>query len=166
MVIAQAYAIFNHDTIRDRIFAILRKLCKAKCTESIYTTHNYISVTEEFPMLRKGAINASQNRKICIPFNMRDGIAICMGKGNAQWLDSAPHGAGRKMTRNQARKQIPLSEYESAMTGIFSTSVCTETLDESPQAYKSAEEILSLITPAVDIISFVRPKFNIKDTGK
>ena len=166
MVIAQAYAIFNHDTIRDRIFAILRKLCKAKCTESIYTTHNYISVTEEFPMLRKGAINASQNRKVCIPFNMRDGIAICMGKGNAQWLDSAPHGAGRKMTRNQARKQIPLSEYESAMTGIFSTSVCTETLDESPQAYKSAEEILSLITPAVDIISFVRPKFNIKDTGK
>ena len=67
MVIAQAYAIFNHDTIRDRIFAILRKLCKTKCTESIYTTHNYISVTEEFPMLRKGAINASQNRKVCIP---------------------------------------------------------------------------------------------------
>ena len=166
MVIAQAYAIFNHDTIRDRIFAILRKLCKAKYTESIYTTHNYISVTEEFPMLRKGAINASQNRKVCIPFNMRDGIAICMGKGNAQWLDSAPHGAGRKMTRNQARKQIPLSEYESAMTGIFSTSVCQETLDESPQAYKSAEEILSLITPTVDIVSFVRPKFNIKDTGK
>lgn len=166
MVIAQAYAIFNHDTIRDRIFAILRKLCKAKCTESIYTTHNYISVTEEFPILRKGAINASRNRKVCIPFNMRDGIAICMGKGNAQWLDSAPHGAGRKMTRNQARKQIPLSEYESAMTGIFSTSVCQETLDESPQAYKSAEEILSLITPTVDVISFVRPKFNIKDTGK
>ena len=166
MVIAQAYAIFNHDTIRDRIFAILRKLCKAKCTESIYTTHNYISVTEEFPMLRKGAINASLNRKVCIPFNMRDGIAICMGKGNAQWLDSAPHGAGRKMTRNQARKQIPLSEYESAMTGIFSTSVCQETLDESPQAYKSAEEILSLITPTVDVITFVRPKFNIKDTGK
>ena len=166
MVIAQAYAIFNHDTIRDRIFAILRKLCKAKYTESIYTTHNYISVTEEFPMLRKGAINASRNRKVCIPFNMRDGIAICIGKGNAQWLDSAPHGAGRKMTRNQAKKQIPLSEYESAMTGIFSTSVCQETLDESPQAYKSAEEILSLITPTVDIVSFVRPKFNIKDTGK
>ena len=166
MVIAQAYAIFNHDTIRDRIFAILRKLCKAKCTESIYTTHNYISVTEEFPILRKGAINASRNRKVCIPFNMRDGIAICIGKGNAQWLDSAPHGAGRKMTRNQARKQIPLSEYESAMAGIFSTSVCTKTLDESPQAYKSAEEILSLITPTVDVISFVKPRFNIKDTGK
>ena len=117
-------------------------------------------------MLRKGAIDASENRKVCIPFNMRDGIAICMGKGNAQWLCSAPHGTGRKMTRNQARKQIPLSEYESSMTGIFSTSVCPETLDESPQAYKSADEILYLITPTVDVISFVKPKFNIKDTGK
>lgn len=166
MIIAQAYAIFNHDTIRDRIFAILRKLCKAKCTESIYTTHNYISVSDEYPMLRKGAIEASEGRKVCIPFNMRDGIAICIGKGNAQWLNSAPHGAGRKVSRNQARKLIPLSEYEASMTGIFSTSVCAETIDESPQAYKSSEEILSLITPTVDVMSFVKPKFNIKDTGK
>ena len=166
MIIAQAYAIFNHDTIRDRIFAILKKLCKAKCSESIYTTHNYISVTDEYPMLRKGAIEASEGRKVCIPFNMRDGIAICRGKGNEQWLDSAPHGAGRRVSRNQARKLIPLSEYEASMSGIFSTSVCAETLDESPQAYKSSEEILSLITPTVDVISFVKPKFNIKDTGK
>ena len=97
---------------------------------------------------------------------MRDGIAICMGKGNEQWLCSAPHGAGRKMSRNQARKQIPLSDYESAMSGIFSSSVCAETLDESPQAYKPTEEILSLIGPTVDVVSFVKPKFNIKDTGK
>ena len=166
MIIAQAYAIFNHDTIRDRIFTILKKLCKAKCAESIYTTHNYISVTDEYPMLRKGAIEASEGRKVCIPFNMRDGIAICRGKGNEQWLDSAPHGAGRRVSRNQARKLIPLSEYEASMSGIFSTSVCAETLDESPQAYKSSEEILSLITPTVDVISFVKPKFNIKDTGK
>ena len=166
MIIAQAYAIFNHDTIRDRIFAILKKLCKAKCAESIYTTHNFISVTDEYPMLRKGAIEASDGRKVCIPFNMRDGIAICRGKGNEQWLDSAPHGAGRRVSRNQARKLIPLSEYEASMSGIFSTSVCAETLDESPQAYKSSEEILSLITPTVDVISFVKPKFNIKDTGK
>lgn len=166
MIIAQAYAIFNHDTIRDRIFTILKKLCKAKCAESIYTTHNYISVTDEYPMLRKGAIEASEGRKVCIPFNMRDGIAICRGKGNGQWLDSAPHGAGRRVSRNQARKLIPLSEYEASMSGIFSTSVCAETIDESPQAYKSSEEILSLITPTVDVISFVKPKFNIKDTGK
>ena len=166
MIIAQAYAIFNHDTIRDRIFTILKKLCKAKCAESIYTTHNYISVTDEYPMLRKGAIKASEGQKVCIPFNMRDGIAICRGKGNGQWLDSAPHGAGRRVSRNQARKLIPLSEYEASMSGIFSTSVCAETLDESPQAYKSSEEILSLITPTVNVISFVKPKFNIKDTGK
>ena len=166
MIIAQAYAIFNHDTIRDRIFAILKKLCKAKCAESIYTTHNYISVTDEYPMLRKGAIEASEGRKVCIPFNMRDGIAICKGKGNEQWLDSAPHGAGRRVSRNQAKKLIPLSEYEASMNGIFSTSVCAETLDESPQAYKSSEEILSLITPTVYVISVVKPKFNIKDTGK
>ena len=166
MVLTQAYAIFNHDTIRDRIFAILKKLCKARCTESIYTTHNYISVNEDWPVLRKGAIAAPEGRKISIPFNMRDGIAICMGKGNDQWLCSAPHGAGRKMSRNQARKQILLSDYESAMSGIFSSSVCAETLDESPQAYKPTEEILSLIGPTVDVISFVKPKFNIKDTGK
>ena len=166
MVLTQAYAIFNHDTIRDRIFVILKKLCKARCSESIYTTHNYISVNEDQPVLRKGAIAAPEGRKICIPFNMRDGIAICMGKGNDQWLCSAPHGAGRKMSRNQARKQIPLSDYESAMSGIFSSSVCAETLDESPQAYKPTEEILSLIGPTVDVISFVKPKFNIKDTGK
>ena len=166
MIIAQAYAIFNHDTIRDRIFTILKKLCKAKCAESIYTTHNYISVTDEYPMLRKGAIEAPEGSKVCIPFNMRDGIAICRGKGNGEWLDSAPHGAGRRVSRNQARKLIPLSEYEASMSGIFSTSVCAETLDESPQAYKSSEEILSLITPTVDVISFVKPKFNIKDTGK
>ena len=166
MVLTQAYAIFNHDTIRDRIFAILKKLCKARCTESIYTTHNYISVNEDWPVLRKGAIAAPEGRIICIPFNMRDGIAICMGKGNEEWLCSAPHGAGRKMSRNQARKQIPLSDYESAMSGIFSSSVCAETLDESPQAYKPTEEILSLISPTVDVVSFVKPKFNIKDTGK
>lgn len=166
MVLTQAYAIFNHDSIRDRIFAILKKLCKARCSESIYTTHNYISVNEDQPVLRKGAIAASEGHKICIPFNMRDGIAICMGKGNEQWLCSAPHGAGRKMSRNQARKQIPLSDYESAMSGIFSSSVCAETLDESPQAYKPTEEILSLIGPTVDVVSFVKPKFNIKDTGK
>lgn len=166
MVLTQAYAIFNHDTIRDRIFAILKKLCKARCTESIYTTHNYISVNEDWPVLRKGAIAAPEGRKISIPFNMRDGIAICMGKGNDQWLCSAPHGAGRKMSRNQARKQILLSDYESAMSGIFSSSVCAETLDESPQAYKPTEEILSLISPTVDVVSFVKPKFNIKDTGK
>lgn len=166
MIIAQAYALYNHQVIRDRIFAILRKLCKAKCAESIVTTHNYISVAEEHPMLRKGAIEASEGEKICIPFNMRDGIAICRGKGNEQWLNSAPHGAGRIMSRAQARKQIALADFTSAMQGIFSTSVCEGTLDESPQAYKPTDEILKLIEPTVEVLAMVHPKLNIKDTGE
>lgn len=166
MIIAQAYALYNHQVIRDRIFAILRKLCKAKCVESIFTTHNYISVAEEHPMLRKGAIDASEGEKVCIPFNMRDGIAICIGKGNEQWLNSAPHGAGRIMSRAQAKKQIAMSDFAEIMHGVFSTSVCEGTLDESPQAYKPTEEIMELIKPTVDIITMVQPKLNIKDTGE
>lgn len=166
MVIAQAYALYNHQIIRDRIFAILRKLCKAKCTESIYTTHNYISMTDERPMLRKGAIDASEGRKVVIPFNMRDGIAICVGKGNEQWLNSAPHGAGRIMSRTQSKKQINMDEYRLTMSGVFSTSICEATLDESPMAYKPTDEILDLIKPTVDIISMIKPKLNIKDNGE
>lgn len=166
MVIAQAYALYNHTIIRDRFFAIFKKLCKAKCEESIITTHNYISVTDEVPMLRKGAIDASEGRKVVIPFNMRDGIAICVGKGNEQWLNTAPHGAGRIMSRAQAKKHIALTDFEKSMAGIFSTSVCEGTLDESPMAYKPTEEILRLVEPTVEIISMVKPKLNIKDNGQ
>lgn len=166
MIIAQAYAQYNHHIIRDRIFSILKKLNKAKCTESIFTTHNYISVSKEQPMLRKGAIDASKDKKIAIPFNMRDGIAICIGKGNKRWLNSAPHGAGRILSRTQAKKLIRLGEFEECMSGIFSTSICENTLDESPMAYKPAEEILELIKPTVEIISIIKPKLNIKDNGQ
>lgn len=166
MTVAQAYAIYNHHVIRDRIFAIIRKLCKCKCEESIFTTHNYISLTDETPILRKGAIDASEGRKVVIPFNMRDGIAIGMGKGNEQWLCTAPHGAGRIMSRAQARKQLSISEFEGAMEGVFSTSVCESTIDESPMAYKPAGEIMELIKPTVDIIAIVKPRLNIKDNGK
>ncbi len=163
MVLAQAYALYNHQVIRDRIFVILKKICKARCVESILTTHNYISVTDDMPMLRKGAIDASEGRKVAIPFNMRDGIAICTGRGNSQWLNTAPHGAGRLMSRTQARQKIALSDFEETMSGIFSTSVCQSTIDESPMAYKSTEEILGLIRPTVEILTMVRPRLNIKD---
>ncbi|MBD5322877.1 MAG: RtcB family protein, partial [Bacteroides sp.] len=139
---------------------------KAKCLESIFTTHNYISVTDDVPMLRKGAIDASEYRKMAIPFNMRDGVAICIGKGNAQWLNTAPHGAGRIMSRAQAKKQILLSEFENSMTGIYSSSVCTGTLDESPMAYKRTDEILELIRPTVEVIAMIKPRLNIKDNGE
>ena len=166
MVIAQAYALYNHLIIRDRVFAILRKLCKAKCTESIFSTHNYISITDERPMLRKGAIDASEGRKVVIPFNMRDGIAICIGKGNEKWLNTAPHGAGRIMSRTQAKKQIAMADFRQTMSDVFSTSICESTLDESPMAYKPTEEILELVKPTVDIISMIKPKLNIKDNGE
>ena len=166
MIIAQAYALYNHQIIGDRIFAILKKLCKAKCVESIITTHNYISVTDDCPILRKGTINASDGLKVAIPFNMRDGIAICRGRGNEQWLNSAPHGAGRCMSRAQARKNISLDDFEQLMSGIFSTSVVETTLDESPGAYKPTDEIIRLIEPTVEILTLVKPKLNIKDTGK
>lgn len=166
MVLAQAYATYNHMVIRDRIFAILRKLCKAKCSESIFTTHNYIDVSTKPPMLRKGAIDASEGRKIAIPFNMRDGIAICLGKGNAHWLNSAPHGAGRIISRSQARKTLSLDEFQASMAGIFSTSVGQTTIDESPGAYKPTEEIVRLICPTVEILTMVKPKLNIKDNGE
>ena len=166
MIIAQAYALYNHQIIRDRILAIIRKINKAKCVESIFTTHNYVSVDEEHPMLRKGAIDASEGRKVGIPFNMRDGIAICIGKGNEQWLNTAPHGAGRLMSRAQAKKQIVLGDFENCMDGIFSTSVCENTLDESPQAYKPMDEILSLIKPTVEVIAMIKPRLNIKDVPK
>ena len=158
MVVAQSYAIYNHQIIRDRIFAILRKLCKAKCADSIFTTHNYISVTDERPMLRKGAIEASEGRRVVIPFNMRDGIAICIGKGNREWLNTAPHGAGRIMSRAQAKKQIELADFRQTMSGVFSTSICEATLDESPMAYKPTEGIMNRIKPTVDIISLVSTK--------
>lgn len=166
MVVAQAYALYNHQVIRDRIFAVLKKLCKAKCVESIFTSHNYISVCEESPMLRKGAVAAGVGERFCLPFNMRDGIAICVGKGNADWNYSAPHGAGRAMSRNAAKKSIAIEDFQKSMDGIFSTSVCFGTLDESPQAYKSKEDILRLIEPTADVISMVKPRLNIKDIPK
>ena len=144
MIVAQAYALYNHHIIRDRIFAILKKLCKAKCVES-------------------GAVEAAEGERFCLPFNMRDGIAICVGKGNADWNCSAPHGAGRAMSRNAAKKNIGMDDFEMSMSGIFSTSVCPGTLDESPQAYKSVEEILRLIEPTAEVITMVKPRINIKD---
>ena len=163
MIVVQAYALYNHHIIRDRIVAILKKLCKAKCVESLFTTHNYISVCEDYPMLRKGAVEAAEGERFCLPFNMRDGVAICVGKGNADWNCSAPHGAGRAMSRNAAKKNIGMDDFEMSMSGIFSTSVCPGTLDESPQAYKSMEEILRLIEPTAEVITMVKPRINIKD---
>lgn len=102
--------------------------------------------------------NLASQSKVAIPFNMRDGIAICVGKGNARWLNTAPHGAGRIMSRAHARKELHLQDFQKTMAGIYSTSICEETIDESPMAYKETEEILELIKPTVDVIAKVTPR--------
>ena len=116
-------------------------------------------------MLRKGAVAAPEGKKLVIPFNMRDGLIICRGKGNDEWNQSAPHGAGRLMSRAAAKELIDLDEYKEAMKGIFSTSVGTGTIDESPMAYKDPKEILQLIADTVEVEYFIKPVINMKATN-
>ena len=165
MVVAQAYAEFNHQII-DRL--VLEAICKgsgrkAHIVEQIYTTHNYIDFSMK--MMRKGAVAAPAGRKLVIPFNMRDGLIIARGKGNEDWNQSAPHGAGRLLSRSDAKELIGLDEYRESMKGIYSTSVGTGTIDESPMAYKDPKEILRLIEDTVEVEYFIRPVINMKATN-
>ncbi len=128
--------------------------------ESFHTVHNYIDTDEM--ILRKGAIAAHKGEKILIPINMRDGSVIAVGKGNPEWNYSAPHGAGRIMSRSRAKNSIDLEEYRKAMEGIYSTSVNENTLDEAPMAYKSLEDIIDVIGESVDIIDIMKPVYNFK----
>ena len=124
------------------------------------TIHNYIDM--EDMVLRKGAIACRKGQKVLIPLNMRDGALVCMGLGNLDWNMSGPHGAGRAMSRSQAKAQIGMDEYESAMAGIWSSTVNRSTLDEAPQAYKPAAEIIENIRPTADIVATVKPVYNFK----
>ena len=126
----------------------------------IETVHNYIDFRDN--IIRKGAISSYIGERMIIPFNMRDGILICEGKSNPEWNYSAPHGAGRVMSRTKAKESIDLEEYKLSMSGIYSTSVCQSTLDEAPQAYKPMEEIIEAIKPTVDIIDIIKPEYNFK----
>ena len=128
--------------------------------DTINTIHNYISFEDK--IIRKGAIMSYENQLMIIPFNMRDGLAICRGKSNADWNYSAPHGAGRVMSRSAAKANINIEDFKKSMEGIYSTSVGMGTLDESPMAYKDANEIIKLIEPTAEILYFVKPKINIK----
>lgn len=163
MVITQAYARFNHIMIHRLVSHILNKHFGISVVNEIYTTHNYIDF-KEHPMLRKGAIRAYENELCIIPFNMRDGLAICRGKSNPDWNYTAPHGAGRILSRTAAKMQLKMEEFKKTMTNVYSTTVCEGTLDESPMAYKPMDEIVRLIEPTVEILYFVRPKINIKAT--
>lgn len=165
MVVAQAYAEFNHQVIDHLVLEsiVASSGQKANIVERIYTTHNYIDFSMK--MLRKGAVAAPKGRKLVIPFNMRDGLIICHGKGNDDWNQSAPHGAGRLLSRSDAKELIDLEEYRESMKGIYSTSVGTGTIDESPMAYKDPKEILKLIADTVEVDYFIRPVINMKATS-
>lgn len=124
------------------------------------TRHNYFNIHSG--IIRKGAVRAENGEQLIIPLNMRDGSLICHGKGNDDWLCSAPHGAGRLMSRTKAKETLTMEEYRKGMQGIYSTSVCESTIDESPMAYKSAEEIEALIGDTVEVVKRIKPIYNFK----
>lgn len=124
------------------------------------TVHNYID--HESNIVRKGAISARKGERVLIPMNMRDGCIIGIGKGNEDWNCSAPHGAGRTMSRAEAKRSVTLDEYRKSMEGIYSTSVGVDTIDESPMAYKPMDEILKNIEPTVEIERIIKPVYNFK----
>lgn len=156
MAIMQRYA----DTNRKAMRQVLVEAMDLTVTDSWTTVHNYIDL--DSMILRKGAVSAQAGERILIPLNMRDGSLICLGKGNPDWNQSAPHGAGRLMSRRQARQAISMAEYEKSMTGIYTTSVSRDTLDEAAFAYKPLEEIAAHITPAAQIIKQIKPIYNFK----
>lgn len=156
MKICQEYAIKNREEIARRILDFL----KVEPVEVFHTVHNYIDFEDN--IIRKGAIRCNEGEKVIIPLNMRDGSIIGVGKGNEDWNCSGPHGAGRLMSRSKARQAISMDDFKSAMGGIFTTSVNESTLDESPMAYKDANEIIELVKDTVDIVEVIRPIYNFK----
>ena len=131
--------------------------------ESFHTVHNYIDTDEM--ILRKGAIAAHRGERVLIPVNMRDGSILAVGRGDPEWNFSAPHGAGRLMSRSAAREQLSMDAFRQAMQGIYTTSVSESTLDESPMAYKSLSAILSVIGTSVDVLDIMKPIYNFKASG-
>ena len=145
---------------REKIAEVLLARIGLSGSDAFHTIHNYID-TEEM-ILRKGAIAAHRGEKVLIPINMRDGSVLAVGKGNPDWNYSAPHGAGRLMSRTKAKENLSMEEYKSAMEGIYTTSVNEATLDEAPMAYKSLEDIIDVIRESVDVIDIMKPIYNFK----
>ena len=154
--ICQEFAARN----REIMAKILLEETGIKGYETFQTIHNYISVEEK--ILRKGAVSAKKGEKLLIPINMRDGSLICVGKGNAEWNNSAPHGAGRLMSRSAAFERLTMEEYRKQMEGIYTTCINSDTLDESPMAYKNMDEIVENIEPTAKIIAQIKPIYNFK----
>ena len=160
MAIMQRFAALNRQIIKEVILEGL----KLKDDGSFATVHNYIDM--ESKMLRKGAVSAKLGETLLIPINMRDGSLICTGLGNVNWNCSAPHGAGRLMSRTEAEKSFTLSAFKKEMEGIYTTSVSPETLDECPMAYKPMKEIIQKIMGTVTIDKTIRPIYNFKASEK
>lgn len=156
MKITQEYAKINRVVIAEEIL----KNTGLTIDESFTTIHNYIDI--ENKILRKGAISADLGEKVIIPINMRDGSIIAIGKGNEDWNKSAPHGAGRLMSRSKAKEFVTLEEFKDSMNGIWTTSVNEHTIDESPMVYKSLDEIIDNVKDAVEIIDIIKPLYNFK----
>lgn len=145
---------------RELMVEILLDRCGIKPGAAFHTIHNYIDTHEM--ILRKGSIAAHDGELVLIPINMRDGSVLAVGKGNPEWNFSAPHGAGRVMSRAMARKNLSIEDYRESMEGIYTTSVNSETLDEAPMAYKSLQDIVDAIKDSVEIIEVMKPIYNFK----
>ena len=145
---------------RELIAEILLEKTGLQAKETFHTVHNYIDVEEM--ILRKGAIAAHKGEKVLIPINMHDGSVLAVGKGNPQWNYSAPHGAGRVMSRRTAKEKLCMAQYQEMMKGIYTTSVNESTLDEAPMAYKSLGDIIDVIQESVDVIEILKPIYNFK----
>lgn len=156
MELVQEFADYNRQAIIDTIVRGMG----LTVTDTFTTVHNYIDT--EAMILRKGAVSARKGERLLIPINMRDGSLICVGKGKRDWNYSAPHGAGRAMSRGRAFATLSMEEFERQMQGIYTTSVCPETLDESPMAYKTLEDITKNIAPTVRIVKRILPVYNFK----
>lgn len=159
MTIAQKYAVTN----REQMLKAITSAMGWGVIDKFDSIHNYIDV--ENGIIRKGATSAQDGERLVIPLNMKDGSLICMGKGNADWNFSAPHGAGRIMSRSKAKQMIDVEDYKAQMEGIYTTSVGVNTLDEAPEAYKSADEIIANIKDSVDIVHHLVPLYNFKDNS-
>lgn len=155
MRLCQLYAVYNRYCIANKIKAFLN----AKDAFEWECMHNYI---DDYNIVRKGAIAAHKGKKVIIPLNMRDGSIIGIGKGNPEWNESGPHGAGRILSRSQAKKELNVDEFKKQMDGIYTTTANESTIDESPMAYKPIDDILDVIEPTVDVISIIKPIYNFK----
>lgn len=156
MEIVQEFAMLNRRAMAD---VIIRQM-KLHVVDEFTTTHNYIDIQNH--ILRKGAVSAETGEKLLIPINMRDGSLLCVGKGNEDWNCSAPHGAGRLMSRAAAKESFTVSEFRNQMRGIYTTSVNIGTLDECPMTYKSINDIVDNIGPTAEIIKIIKPVYNFK----